>query len=66
MDMATIHECRTHIRFLSRSEVVQERKELFRIINGDALFPTKSQPDDTEMLQKVFERNLQETKELLN
>lgn len=66
MDMATIHECRTRIRFLSRSEVVQERKELFRIINGDALFPTKSQPDDTEMLQKVFERNLQETKELLN
>lgn len=42
MDMATIHECRTRIRFLSRSEVVQERKELFRIINGDALFPTKS------------------------
>lgn len=66
MDMATIHECRTRIRFLSRSEVVQERKELFRIINGDALFPTKSQPDDTEMLQKFFERNLQETKELLN
>ena len=42
MDMATIHECRTRIRFLSRSEVVQERKELFRIINGDALFPIKS------------------------
>ena len=32
--------------FLSRNEVVQERKELFRNINDDAFFPVKSWPAD--------------------
>ena len=53
--MAVIHDYLTRTDFLSRSEVVQGRKELFRIINDDALFPIKSQPDDMKM---IFGRNL--------
>ena len=36
--------------FLSRNEVVQERKELFRNINDDAFFPIKSWPADMKMI----------------
>ena len=32
----------TYLFFLSRNEVVQERKELFRNINDDTFFPIKS------------------------
>ena len=43
--MAALNEYRTRIRLLSRTEVVNERKELFKVINGDAFFPLKSWPD---------------------
>ena len=49
LNMAAIQEYRTRI-FLSRNEVVQERKELFRNINDDAFFPIKSWPADMKMI----------------
>ena len=47
--MAAVNEYRTRIRLLSRTEVVNERKEVFKVINGDAFFPLKSWPDDIRL-----------------
>ena len=41
---------REEIRLLSRQEVVEERKQLSRLINGDAFFPEKSWPKDIRLI----------------
>ena len=49
-NMAMISMYREEIRLLSRQEVVEERKQLFRLLNGDAFFPDKSWPKDTRLI----------------
>ena len=48
--MAMISLYREEIRLLSRKEVVEERKQLFRVLNGDAFFPEKSWPNDIPLM----------------
>ena len=43
--MAALNEYRSRLRLLARTEVVNEKKELFKVINGGAFFPLKSWPD---------------------
>ena len=40
--MATLKLYRDEIRMLCKEEIVQEPKELFKLINGDAFFPALS------------------------
>ena len=49
-NMAMISMYREEIRLLSRQEVVEERKQLFRLLNGDAFFPEKSWPKDIRLI----------------
>ena len=49
--MTAVREYRETIRYLSRSEITQERIELFKVINGDAFFPLKTWPED---MRKTF------------
>ena len=48
-NIAMISMYREEIRLLSRQEVVEERKQLFRLLNGDAFFPEKSWPKDIRL-----------------
>ena len=41
---------REEIQLLSRQEVVEERKQLFRLLSGDAFFPEKSWPKDIRLI----------------
>ena len=45
-NMVMISLYREEIRLLSRQEVVEERKQLYRLLNDDAFFPEKSWPKD--------------------
>ena len=47
--MSWVNEYRETIRYLSKAEVIAERRELFRIINGDAFFPLSSWPRDSRL-----------------
>ena len=47
--MATVRLYREEVRYLSRTEVSQERLELLKIINGDAFFPLEKLPRDLRM-----------------
>ena len=49
-NMAMISMYREEIRLLSRQEVVEERKQLFRLLNGDAFLPEKSWPKDIRLI----------------
>ena len=54
-NMAVISLYREEIRLLSRQEVVEERKQLFRLLNGDAFFPEKSWPkEETNRCKESF------------
>lgn len=48
--MAMLREYREKFRYLSRVEVVQERRTLFKAINGDAFFPLKSWPLEMQFI----------------
>ena len=48
--IATLSLYRGEIRLLSRAEVVEERRQLTRLINGDAFFPLKSWPKETWLI----------------
>ena len=54
-NMAMISLYREEIRLLSRQEVVEERKQLFRLLNGDAFFPEKSWPKDIRYSPHILE-----------
>ena len=47
--MSWVNEYRETIRYLSKVEVIAERRELFGIINGDAFFPLSSWPIDLRL-----------------
>ena len=47
--MSWVNEYRETIRYLSKAEVIAERRELFVIINGDAFFPLSSWPRDLRL-----------------
>ena len=47
--MSCVNEYRETIRYLSKAEVIAERRELFGIINGDAFFPLSSWPRDLRL-----------------
>ena len=47
--MATLREYRETVRHLSKSEISEERADLFKTINGDAFFPIKCWPKDLRM-----------------
>ena len=47
--MSWVNEYRQTIRYLSKAEVIAERRELFGIINGDAFFPRSSWPRDLRL-----------------
>ena len=53
--VATLSLYRGEIRLLSRDEVVEERRQLTRLINGDAFFPLKSWPKETRLI--FWEKN---------
>lgn len=46
LEMATLNEYRSKLRLLSKQEVISERRELFKIINGDAFYPLKAWPKE--------------------
>ena len=48
--IATLSLYRGEIRLLSRDEVVEERRQLTRLINRDAFFPLKSWPKETQLI----------------
>ena len=48
--MATLELYKEKYRYLSRSEVVEERREILHSINGDAFFPLDWWPDDMKLL----------------
>ena len=48
--IATLSLYRGEIRLPSRDEVVEERRQLTRLINGDAFFPLKSWPKETRLI----------------
>ena len=48
--IATLSLYRGEIRLLSRAEVVEERRQLTRLINGDAFLPLKSRPKETRLI----------------
>ena len=41
------------IQYLSSSEVVQQRREIFKTLNGDAFFPLKRWPGETTVLEEA-------------
>ena len=48
--MATLRLYREETRLLSRAEVVEERRQLTRVIDGDAFFPLKSWPKEMRLI----------------
>ena len=48
--MATLKLYRDEIRVLCKEEVVRERIELFKFINGDAFFPLSSWQKDMQLI----------------
>lgn len=44
--MTALREHRETMRYLSFRKIVQERTELFKVINGDAFFPIKTLQED--------------------
>ena len=48
--MASDQLYREEIRYLSMREVVERRRELMKIIDGDAFFPLKSWPKDMKLI----------------
>ena len=48
--MATLRIYREKICYLSSNEVVQQRREIFRTLNGDVFFPLKRWPEDARLL----------------
>ena len=48
--MATLELYKEKYRYLSKSEVVEERREILHSINGDAFFPLNWWPDDMKLL----------------
>ena len=48
--MATLSLYRGEIRLLSRAEVVEERRQLARLIDGDAFFPIKLWPKEMRLI----------------
>ena len=48
--MATLKLYREEIALLSKSEVVEERRQLVRVIDGDAFFPLKRWPKDMRLI----------------
>lgn len=44
--MTALREHRETMRYLSFRKIVQERTELFKVINGDAFFPIKTWQED--------------------
>ena len=48
--MATFRLYREETRLLSRAEVVEERRQLTRVIDGDAFFPLKSWPKEMRLI----------------
>ena len=49
-NMAMISLYQEEIQLLSRQEVVEERKQLFWMLNGDAFFPEKLWPKDIRLI----------------
>ena len=49
--MTTLKEYKDKIRFLSKGQIVEKRREIFNIINGDAFFLLKAWPQD---MIKIF------------
>ena len=47
--MSWVNEYRETTRYLSKAEVIAEKRELCGIINGDALFPLSSWPRDLRL-----------------
>ena len=47
--ITALREYRKTIRYLSRSEIAQERTELFKVTNSDVFFPIKTWPEDMWM-----------------
>jgi len=50
VNMATFNLYKEKYRYLSRSEVVEERREIFHSINGDAFFSLDWWPEDMKFL----------------
>ena len=48
--MATLRLYREETRLLSRAEVVEEKRQLTRVIDGDAFFPLKSWPKEMRLI----------------
>ena len=48
--MATLELYKQKYRYFSRSEVVEERREILHSINGDSLFPLDWWPEDMKLL----------------
>ena len=48
--MAALRLYREETRLLSRAEVVEERRQLTRVIDGDAFFPLKSWPKEMRLI----------------
>ena len=48
--MSAVRLFREEIGLLGRGELVHARKELFKVINGDAFFPLKSWPRDIQLI----------------
>ena len=48
--MATLKLYRDETVMLSKEEIVEKRKELFKFINGDAFFPLSSWPRDMQLI----------------
>ena len=48
--MAALRMYRERIRYLSSAEIVEQRREIFRTLNGDAFFPLKRWPDDMRII----------------
>lgn len=51
LTMATLNIYREKLRFLSKTEVMERRLDLFRVINGDAFFPLQVWPQD---MKRIF------------
>ena len=48
--MATLADYCNTLRYLSRREIIQERQDLFKDINGNAFFPLKWWPGDMQLM----------------
>ena len=51
LTMATLNIYREKLRFLSKTEVMERRLDLFNVINGDAFFPLQVCPQD---MKRIF------------